>query len=77
MKYGFVCDEDVARVTSHEGKVLVEIGRTCPYCGKMCEIELFFGGLKRTCKRCKEDASIFIAELNTVTVKEWEHPVKR
>lgn len=54
VRYQVVCNEDVAKVVDKDGVVLVELGRTCPYCGTMCDIELAYGLLLRACKKCNK-----------------------
>lgn len=62
MRYEVVCDENVARVVDEDGTVLIELGRTCPYCGTMCDIEFTYGLLLRSCKKCN---------------REWEESLRR
>lgn len=59
-KYLMTCDEDVARIQNQDGKILVEMGRTCPLCGKICDIVFEYGTLIRTCKHCKRERKEYI-----------------
>jgi predicted Zn-ribbon and HTH transcriptional regulator len=62
MPYLLICNKDIARIENKEGKILLEISRTCPYCGKECAMEFERRTLTRSCTRCKRD---------------WIHPIKR
>ena len=57
MKYEVEFNEDVAKVCNYSGKVLIEVGRTCPLCGSMCDIELRRKTLFRRCSKCDREWS--------------------
>lgn len=55
MRYEVDFNKDVAKVSNRDGKVLQEVSRTCPFCGKMCDFDLTKRTLTRKCKKCDKE----------------------